>query len=230
LISLFKRNFQIKIRVYGSAQITGTVITESETKLILDTRNLDIKLVSDPKGNFLNFNINDQPENPLGSPLIINLGRTYLKGETVSVIVYYKTIPNQSSGALQWLTPDQTLGKQYPFVYTQCEAIQCRTLLPCQDSPGAKVYVTARLTVPKPLTALLAGVQSAEPQINGDTQTFTYKSPNPIPSYLIAFAAGALEYRSLGKRTGVFAEKEIVEKAQYEFEDTEQYVSTVKYI
>lgn len=77
------------------------------------------------------------------------------------------------------------------------------------------------------MTALLAGVKSADPQDNGDTQTFTYRSPNPIPSYLIAFAAGALEYRPLGKRTGVFAEKEIVEKAQYEFEDTEQYVTTV---
>ena len=180
----------------------------------------------DSSGRTLNFNLNVQPDHPLGSPLTIELGRAYVKDEIFVVNIYYLTRQKASSGALQWLTPDQTLGKEYPFVYTQCEAIQCRTLLPCQDSPAAKVKVDARLTVKKPITALFAGVSNGSID-NGDSTTFLYSTPNPIPSYLIAFAAGSLQYRSLGERTGVWAEKEQVDKARYEFEDTEIYIKSV---
>lgn len=174
----------------------------------------------------MSFFLNVQPDFPLGSPLTIELGRNFKKDETFSVIIYYSTQQNTSSGAIQWLSPDQTLGKQLPFLYTQCEAIQCRSLLPCQDSPAAKIKVNARLTVPKLITALFAGV-SVGSEEDGDSITFIYSTPNPIPSYLIAFAAGALEYRSLGKRTGVWAEKELVDKAKFEFEDTEIYIKAV---
>jgi aminopeptidase N len=43
----------------------------------------------------------------------------------------------------------------------------------------------------------------------------------PIPSYLIALAIGDLEFKSMGERTGVYAEPELLEAAAKEFEDTE---------
>ena len=36
----------------------------------------------------------------------------------------YSTTP--ASTALAWLTPEQTAGKEQPFLFTQCEAIHCR--------------------------------------------------------------------------------------------------------
>ena len=58
--------------------------------------------------------------------------------------------------------------------------------------------------------------------------TYIYEQTNPIQSYLVAIAAGGeLEYRSLGTRTGVWAEKAIIEKAYYEFADTEKLIATV---
>jgi leukotriene-A4 hydrolase len=37
--------------------------------------------------------------------------------------------------------------------------------------------------------------------------------PQPIPSYLLALAVGDLAFRSLGPRTGVYAEPSVVEAA-----------------
>lgn len=38
-----------------------------------------------------------------------------------------------------------------------------------------------------------------------------------MPSYLIALAVGALESRKVGPRSLVWSEKEVVEKAEFEF-------------
>ena len=43
----------------------------------------------------------------------------------------------------------------------------------------------------------------------------------PIQSYLIAIAAGKLESRKIGPRSTVWSEKEFVDKAAFEFSETE---------
>src|SRR5262249_34902664 len=50
----------------------------------------------------------------------------------------------------------------------------------------------------------------------------------PIPPYLIALAVGDLAFRSLGPRTGVWAEPSMVVKAADEFVDTERMVESVE--
>ncbi len=42
-----------------------------------------------------------------------------------------------------------------------------------------------------------------------------------IPTYLIAFAVGALVSKEIGPRTSVWCEEEVLEAAAYEFEETE---------
>jgi leukotriene-A4 hydrolase len=46
----------------------------------------------------------------------------------------------------------------------------------------------------------------------------------PVPSYLIALAAGNIEFVSTGPRTGVYAEKSMVKRAAKEFADTEAMI------
>ena len=108
-------------------------------------------------------------------------------------------------------------------MFTQCESILCRELLPTQDTPAVKVTVSMGLTVIKPLLAVDSGIFQNKID-NGDTVTYFYDQKIPIPSYLIAIAAGAIEERVISDRTKVYGEKELVDLAAYEFEDTETFI------
>lgn len=157
--------------------------------------------------------------------MVITLPKQLNATEKINITIHYETTEN--SGAVQWLTPEMTLGKKHPFMFTQCEAILCRSLLPCQDSPSVKVLVSTALTVKKPLTALYAGIKAKPPVFSGDFVTFFYKIKTRIPTYLIAIAAGALESRNIGPRTNVWAEKELVDASAWEFKETESFIQTV---
>src|SRR5690606_32551328 len=66
-----------------------------------------------------------------GTPLIIPI-----KDDTETVKIAYSTVPE--AGAIQWLDPVQTAGKEKPFLFTQSQAILARTWIPCQDGPGVR--------------------------------------------------------------------------------------------
>ena len=48
----------------------------------------------------------------------------------LSFKIDFKT--TSKSEAILWLTKEQTKGKNHPFMFTQCEAILARSLIPCQ--------------------------------------------------------------------------------------------------
>lgn len=67
----------------------------------------------------------------LGTPLVIELDKDLFESdEEFTLKIFYST--TKASNAVQWLNRDQTHLKEYPFMFTQCEAILARTLLPCQ--------------------------------------------------------------------------------------------------
>lgn len=111
-------------------------------------------------------------------------------GELVLAIDY---VTAQRAAALQWLTPEQTLGKKHPYLFSQCQAIYARSLLPCQDTPAVKFTYTATVHHPAALTALLSAVR-----LSGQDGRTEYEQTVPIPSYLLAIAVGAIESRTLG--------------------------------
>jgi aminopeptidase N len=55
-----------------------------------------------------------------------------------------------------------------------------------------------------------------------------FTMPQPIPSYLLAIAIGELEQRTLGARTGVYAEPDRIKAAEHELADSEKMVAAAE--
>mmetsp|Transcript_108823 Transcript_108823/g.249658 ORF Transcript_108823/g.249658 Transcript_108823/m.249658 type:complete len:633 (-) Transcript_108823:114-2012(-) len=213
--------------IRGSAAITFACHKECEF-IVLDTRDISIKKITDEKGENMTFNMGGKSE-ALGSALHIALNDTLNDGEKLTITMEYET--STTCSAIQFLEPAQTAGKQHPYLFSQCQAIHARALVPCQDSPGAKMTYYASVTVPKPLTALMSAVARNDGQATaaeGDTQTFEFDQKVPIPSYLIAIAAGELESRQVGPRSKVWSEPCMVEAGAYEFANTEDFIQAAE--
>ncbi|HEX2162661.1 MAG TPA: M1 family aminopeptidase/hydrolase, partial [Thermoanaerobaculia bacterium] len=201
----------------GRADLTIDRRSPDADTLILDTRGLDVRRVTLDDGEETTFRLGTA-DPVLGAPLTIDL-----RPGTEVVHVEYETSPD--AAALQWLDPAQTAGGRHPFLFSQCQAILCRTIIPLQDTPSVRITYEATLRVPPELLA----VMSAENPISkNDTGVYTFSMPQPIPAYLLALAVGDLEFRSVGPRTGVYAEPSVVEEAAWELGEMEQMVEAAE--
>ena len=115
--------------------------------------------------------------------------------------------------------------KKHPYLFTQGEAILTRTWIPIQDSPGIRMSYDAKITVPKEFMAVMSASNPQEKNADG---IYSFKMKQPIPAYLIALAVGDLEFRSIGKRTGVYSEPSMVDKAAEELSDMEKMVEAAE--
>ncbi|NTX56579.1 M1 family metallopeptidase [Myxococcus sp. CA039A] len=190
------------------AEATLTLKEASAGPLDLDTRDLEILRVVDGNGRPLPYML-APPEPILGSRL-----RVELPSGVRQLTVHYRTSPTAS--ALQWLTPSQTAGGQHPFLYSQCQAIHARSVVPLQDTPRIRIRYRASLRVPKALKAVMAAsfVRREEHGVEAEEH---YEMPQPVPPYLLAFAVGSLAPKELGPRSRVWAEPELLEDAAEEF-------------
>ena len=215
----FDIDFDQKV-IHGQVKLYLTAIKDGEV-IVLDTRALSIKSVIDSDtGEELEFVIDKQYDlDANGVPLKIY--KEYSKGDNIAILIYYDTTDGGS--AVQFLDKEQTTGKQYPFMFTQCESILTRELLPIQDTPAVKITTYMGLTVPKPLFALDSGIYQSKID-NGNSVTYFYEQKIPIPSYLIALAAGAIEERVISDRSKVYGEKELVDSAAEEFDGIENFI------
>lgn len=146
------------------------------------------------------------------------------KGTTLVIRIYYTTSPLAS--ACQWLPPEQTAGKKYPYLFTQSQAIHARSIFPCQDAPAVKTTYAAKLRAPNWATALMSALRQEEKEFmdGSGEKTFVWEQPVGVPSYLVALAVGELESREISPRCRVWAEPSVVEKARFEFDQTEDFL------
>ena len=192
---------------------------KSVDTIYLDVKNMTVsKVTGDDADEELQFAIHKK-ESFLGDQLAVPIS-----SNTKNISIEY-LVSAEGADALQFLNPVQTAGKKHPFLFTQSQAILARTWLPCQDSPGIRFTYEAEVTVPKGLMALMSATNPTEVNENG---VYNFKMDQPVPSYLFALAVGDLEYKSLGKGTGVYAEPSVIESAAYEFEDMQSMVDTAE--
>jgi len=184
--------------------------------IIFDTKDLDIEGV-EVDGKSADF-VMSPSSDLLGTAL-----RVPVSAASKIVSIYYST--SSDAEALMWLQPQQTLGKKFPFLFTQGEAILTRSWIPCQDSPGNRITYTADIKCDSNLMVVMSASNPTEKQVDG---MYHFEMNQPIPTYLIAMAAGDIVFQSIGERTGVYAEPEDIAESAYEFADVEKMIEVAE--
>ncbi|MFL5400697.1 MAG: M1 family peptidase, partial [Myxococcales bacterium] len=97
----------------------------------LDTRGLVIESVESADGKPLRYELS-RAQPILGARL-----RVELPEGTRAVRIRSTTA--RDATALQWLEHGQTAGTKHPFLYSQCQPIHARSILPLQDTPAIRI-------------------------------------------------------------------------------------------
>ena len=205
----------------GSADLRLNWIADDARDLVLDTRDLTIEKVlgKSVEGGWHRLNWELADADPLfGSKLTIHMSRQY-----PIVRIRYQTSP-QASG-LQWLTPEMTAGKKSPFMFSQSQAIHARSWVPLQDTPSVRYTYSAHIESDPSLMVLMSADNQTDATRDGD---YVFRMRQPIPSYLMAIAAGDLVFQPISERSGVWAEPATIEAAAVEFADTEKMIATTE--
>jgi len=185
------------------------------TRLVLDARNLKIdsvQVLSKP----CNYKIEAAP---FGEKLVIELNNVL---DEFNLRIYYET--TKGCKALQWLEPHQTAGQQQPFMFSQCQAINARSLFPCMDTPAVKAPYSADVSVvgQDGLTVLMSANKRTK------QGSFHFEQTMPVPAYLVAIACGTIVSRKIGARSTLWCEQELLERASFEFSQTDDFIKTAE--
>lgn len=220
--------------IISKATYTIRVIDPTEKSITLDIRAISITSITDPSTNTpLPYKIHKPiPDAATGDALTISL--PVIENGLVTFCIQYETDglggDFSCGGACQWLHPKQASGN--PFIFTQCQSIHARSVLPCQDTPAAKSTYSALVTIDEQsvkddLQVVMSAIQ--QPLEKGDAEnSWRFNCPVPVPSYLIAFAVGKLESRNISNRCKVWALPDVIKKAHWEFEHVEQFLKTAE--
>jgi aminopeptidase N len=218
-------DFRNKV-LFGVVALQIKRLDPAATQLVLDTRDLDIRDVSEKPSNVMGalsksettwvsrpFHV-ERRDPVLGSPLVIELPPGKKSTETIKI--EYVTSP--TSPALQWATDKQTAGKHHPFLYTLSYPIGARSWIPLQDTPQVRAGYSAVILTDDDVIAVMSAKNDPKMKHNGQ---YSFLMRDPVPSYAIALAVGDLRFKETGPRTGVYAEKPLLQQAAKDFADTD---------
>ncbi len=209
----WKANVDFKTKII-TAIASWTIEVKDDTDIILfDTKGLTIEKITLDNDAPTTFRLAEN-NSLLGQALAV-----LIYPNTKQVNIYYQTSPK--SEAIQWLSPQQTAGKKFPFLFTQSQAILARSWVPCQDSPGVRFTYDADVTVPKDLLALMSASNPTEKNAEG---MYHFEMKQPIPSYLLALSVGDLSFAPVSDRSGIYAESSVLDAAAWEFADMEKMI------
>ena len=196
----------------GTATIDFTKIDPAVKELVLDTKDLTLKSVQIHEANeWKDATYALSEDDPMmGQALTI-----LLLDKADKVKIAYETSPEAEG--LQWLSPEQTAGKKYPYLFSQAQAINARTMAPVQDTPAVRITYSATLRTPPELLALMSANQDPNTPRDGE---YSFEMPQPIPAYLLAIAVGDIEFKAINDHIGVYAEQYILDASAEEFSET----------
>ncbi|UMM28951.1 hypothetical protein L5515_011550 [Caenorhabditis briggsae] len=226
-------HYSLKWKVdFEKKHISGDVqmnlkLNQNSSEIVLDTRELVVQSVSlKLNGEKVQAEYALKDNGALGQKLVVS--NVSLKtGDTPVLEIKYETSNN--AAALQFLTSDQTTDKVAPYLFSQCQAINARSIVPCMDTPSVKSTYDAEVCVPLGLTCLMSAIGQGSKQSEcGKRTMFSFKQPVAIPSYLLAIVVGHLEQKVISERCAVWAEPSQAEASYYEFAETEKILKVAE--
>ena len=190
-------------------------------EIVLDDKGLVIRGITDGSGRALKWTVGAEDAYK-GAPLTIAIGAAR------RIVITYASRPD--ARALGWLPPELTAGKRKPYLFSQGQAINNRSWIPTQDSPGIRQSWSASITVPADLVAVMSGERltpEGEPAGPG-LRRYRFRMDRNVPPYLIALAVGEIGFRAIDARTGVFTEPGGLDAAATELSDTGRMVTAAE--
>ena len=223
LTGIFELDFNLKI-VKSDLNFTFHSNTKG-TNIILDSRYLNIisikELGEETKDLKHSFG---QTDKNLGTPIIIE--KEYDENKDISINIKYET--TKDGGSAQFLEKEQSIGKDFPFFFTQSALTFGRDLIPSQDTPAVKFPFYLGIKVINPLRGMISGLYERNETNDDNTTTYYYYQKIPVPNYLIALAAGNIAEKQVGENISVFTEPLYLDEAAKEFEDMPQFLKFAK--
>ena len=112
---------------------------------------------------------------------------------------------------------------------SQCQAIHCRSLFPCQDAPAVKA--TYHSTIRSPLPVVVSGLSTSTKSMGEGVMEYEFEQKIPIPSYLYAVASGDITSAKIGPRSSLWTGPDELERCKKELEnDTEKFIQAAENI
>jgi alanyl aminopeptidase len=166
----------------GQAEIRVDVAAGTRT-ILLHAADLDFSTASVESGGHL-----QEVATELGAngALALRLARAIEPGPATLRLAYRGPLPETPYG----LYRVQDAGRWYAF--TQFEPLEARKAFPSFDQPEFKTPFAVTLRVPPGEVALSNSLQ-IEHHSEPGAEVFVFAETRPLPTYLVAFAVGALE-------------------------------------
>jgi len=121
-----------------------------------------------------------------GEKLVITGFSPVAQGKDFDLAIRYSGVPTQG---LHFIDPDSAHPGRPLAIWTQGEAEETHSWLPCYDYPNDKSTTEMIVTVPRPLSVVSNGALVATKENGDGSRTFHWKMEQPHSSYLITLAA-----------------------------------------
>jgi aminopeptidase N len=181
------------VRYDLSLDVTSTDSAAGQVTVRFTHRGGDDVILDYRGRRLLSVSVNGAPIEPTAVGSIPGFDRNHLRlparllsqGENTVQLAFVSDIAPTGASIIR--VHDPTDASDY--LYTLLVPADANQLFPCFDQPDLKARVTLRLTVPRAWTAFANG-SLARADTADDRVTDQFTETRPLPTYLLAFAAG----------------------------------------